>query len=204
MFEMFLTAICVPEMSLGEPCLEENAFGKNARDNGLRQFTAGELYLCGDEMTMFSRSLFSRPFVRKRVVSLAATTLVTTASPAFTRNPMSNDHVPGAMPVHYVNERPDYYEEAPFVAENDAAMNRMMAEMMVKPTGDADRDFVAIIAPLNRAAVEMARAEIKHGHNERLRQLAQQIIAARQQEIGATGGAADQWFAASAPPSPTR
>jgi uncharacterized protein (DUF305 family) len=80
----------------------------------------------------------------------------------------------------------------------------MMAEMLVKPTGDVDRDFVAIISPLNRAAVEMAQAEIKHGHNQRLRQLAQQIIAARQQEIGATPRAADQWFAASAAPSVTR
>jgi hypothetical protein len=149
-------------------------------------------------MTMFSRS-----FVRKRVVSLATTTLVATASLAFARNPMSSYHVPGAMPVQYVNERPDYYEESPFLSENDAAINRMMADMMVKPTGDADRDFVAIMVPLNRGAVDIARAEITHGHNEQLRQLAQQIIASRQQEIGAAGKAADQWFAASATPSPT-
>jgi hypothetical protein len=154
-------------------------------------------------MTMFSRSLFSCSFVRKRAISLTTTALVATASLACVRNPMSSYHVPGAMPVQYVNERPDYYAESPFLSENDAAMNRMMADMMVKPTGDADRDFVAIMAPLNRGAVDMARAEVKHGHNERLRQLAQQIVTARQQEIDATRRAADQWSAASAAPSST-
>jgi len=148
-------------------------------------------------------TVFSRSFVRKRVISLAATTLVTTVSLACARNPMSNYHVPGAMPVQYVNERADYYAEAPFVAENDAAMNRMMADMVVKPIGDADRDFAAILMSLDRGAIDMAQAEIKYGHNEQLRQLAQQIVATRQQEIVATGKATDQWFAASAEPSVT-
>ena len=142
--------------------------------------------------------MFSRSFVRKRVISLATTTLVSTASLACARDPMSSYHVPGAMSVQYLNERPDYNAEAPFVAANDAAMNRMMADMVVKPTGDADSDFAAIMRSLNRGAVDMARAEIKYGHNEQLRQLAQQIIAARQQEMGATGRATDQRFTASA------
>ena len=58
--------------------------------------------------------MFSRSFVRKRVISLATTTLVTTASLACARDPMSSYHVPGAMPVQYLNERPDYNAEAPF------------------------------------------------------------------------------------------
>ena len=147
--------------------------------------------------------MFSRSFVRKRVISLATTTLVTTASLALARDPMSSYHVPGAMPVQYLNERPDYNAEAPFVAENDAAMNRMMADMVVKPTGDVDRDFIATMSPLNRAAVDMARAELKYGHNEQLRQLAQQIIAARQREV-TMQQAAGHRFAASAEPSHNR
>jgi hypothetical protein len=144
-------------------------------------------------------TVFSRSFVRKRVISLATTTLFTTASLACARNPMSSYHVPGAIPIH---ERPDYHEEAPFVAEYDAAMNRMTAEMLVKPTGDVDRDFVAIMMPLNRGAVEMAQAEIKHGHNVQLRQLVRQIMATRQREIVTIRSAADHWSAASAAPSP--
>jgi hypothetical protein len=36
-------------------------------------------------------------------------------------------------------------EEASFLAENDAAMKKMMNDMTVKPSGDVDRDFVAMM-----------------------------------------------------------
>jgi len=58
-----------------------------------------------------------------------------------------------------------------------------MTGMMVKPTGDIDRDFVAMMVPHHQGAVDLAQAELKYGHNERLRRLAQQIIANRQSEI---------------------
>ncbi len=38
-------------------------------------------------------------------------------------------------------------QEAPFLAENTAAMDKMMAGMDVKPTGDVDADFVAMMIP---------------------------------------------------------
>ena len=75
--------------------------------------------------------------------------------------------------------------EAPFLAENQAAMSRMMAAMSIKPSGDVDRDFVAMMAPHHQGAIEMARAELRYGHNERLRRLAQEIIVTQQQEIEA-------------------
>jgi hypothetical protein len=37
--------------------------------------------------------------------------------------------------------------ESPFLAENDAAMTKMMAAMAIKPSGDVDKDFVAMMAP---------------------------------------------------------
>lgn len=76
-------------------------------------------------------------------------------------------------------------EEAPFLAENDAAMSRMMAGMAVKPTGDVDRDFVAMMVPHHQGAIDMAVAVLRHGHNEQLRRLAQEIIVTQQQEIAA-------------------
>ncbi len=75
--------------------------------------------------------------------------------------------------------------EAPFLAENDAAMTRMMDGMAVKPTGDVDRDFVAMMVPHHQGAIDMAVAVLRHGHNEQLRRLAQEIIVTQQQEIGA-------------------
>ncbi|NDL65237.1 DUF305 domain-containing protein [Acerihabitans arboris] len=76
-------------------------------------------------------------------------------------------------------------EEAPFLRENDAAMTQMMNDMALSPSGDVDRDFVAMMIPHHQGAIAMAQAELRHGHNERLLRLAQEIIVTRQQEITA-------------------
>ena len=76
-------------------------------------------------------------------------------------------------------------EEAPFLAENDAAMTRRMDGMAVKPTGDVDHDFVAMMVPHHQGAIDMAVALLRHGHNEQLQRLAQEIIVTQQQEIAA-------------------
>ena len=75
--------------------------------------------------------------------------------------------------------------EAPFLAENDTAMNKMMAGMTVKPTGDVDHDFVAIMTPHHQGAIDMAEAELLYGHNEKLLRASQEIIAEQLQEIAA-------------------
>jgi hypothetical protein len=76
-------------------------------------------------------------------------------------------------------------EEAPFLAENEAAMTRMMVAMAVKPSGDVDKDFVATMVPHHQGAIDMAQAELRHGHNEQLRRLAHEIIVDQSQEIAA-------------------
>ena len=80
------------------------------------------------------------------------------------------------MPAQHVADRPNHSDEQPFLSENDAAMNKMMADMTIKPTGDVDRDFVAMMVPHHQGAVDMAKAELKYGHNEQLRRLAQEIV----------------------------
>src|SRR5205807_4233734 len=79
--------------------------------------------------------------------------------------------------------RPDHSQEQPFLSENDAAMNKMMADMMIKPSGDVDRDFVEMMVPHHQGAIDMAQAELKYGHNDQLRRLAQEIVVTQQQEI---------------------
>jgi hypothetical protein len=101
------------------------------------------------------------------------------------QNPTRAYHLPGAMPVQYVADRPDYVDEQPFLSENDAAMNKMMADMTIKPTGDVDRDFVAMMVPHHQGAIDMAKAVLRHGHNEQLRRLAREIVVTQQQEIAA-------------------
>lgn len=71
------------------------------------------------------------------------------------------------------------------MAENEAAMRRMMDAMAISPTGDVDRDFVAVMVPHHQGAIEMAKAELEHGRNEQLRRIAQEIIVTQGQEIGA-------------------
>ena len=73
--------------------------------------------------------------------------------------------------------------EQSFIAENDCAMTKMMNDMSLKPTGDIDRDFVAMMQPHHQGAIEMAEAELRYGHNEQLRRIAQEVIVDQQQEI---------------------
>ena len=120
--------------------------------------------------------LFSPNFIRKRVISLATTASVAATSFALAQDPTSAYHVRGAVPIQYAAQRPDLAAEQPFLSENDAAMNRMMADMTIKPTGDVDRDFVAMMVPHHQGAIDMAQAELRYGHNEQLRRIAQEII----------------------------
>jgi hypothetical protein len=76
-------------------------------------------------------------------------------------------------------------EETPYLTANDAAMNKMMSGMVIQPTGDVDRDFVAMMAPHHQGAIEMAQAVLRNGHNEQIKRLAQEIIVTQQQEITA-------------------
>jgi deoxyhypusine synthase len=71
-------------------------------------------------------------------------------------------------------------------------MKKMMTDMMIKPSGNVDRDFVEMMVPHHQGAIDMAKAELKYGHNEELRRLARDIVANQQREItemrGAIGG----------------
>jgi len=75
--------------------------------------------------------------------------------------------------------------EVTFLAENRAAMDTMMRDMTIKPSGDVDRDFIAMMIPHHQGAVEMAQAELRYGRNEQLRRIAQEIIVDQRQEIDA-------------------
>lgn len=94
-----------------------------------------------------------------------------------------------------------------FLAENEAAMAKMMADMNVKPTGDVDRDFVAMMVPHHQGAIDMARVFLRYGHNEQLKRLAQEIIVTQQQEIAtmrlAIGDPLPSAASAPAAPGPT-
>ena len=90
-------------------------------------------------------------------------------------------------------------DETAFLADNDTAMKKMMAAMTIEPSGDVDRDFVAMMVPHHQGAIDMAQAELRYGHNETLRRMAQEIIVTQQQEIAAMRLALSQPLRPSAP-----
>jgi uncharacterized protein (DUF305 family) len=53
----------------------------------------------------------------------------------------------------------------------------------VQVSGDADRDFVALMVPHHQSAVDMAEAYLRSGRDPRLRALAQEIIHSQRAEI---------------------
>jgi Domain of unknown function (DUF305) len=75
--------------------------------------------------------------------------------------------------------------EPPYLAENISAMTKMMIDMGVRPSGDVDADFVAMMIPHHRGAIDMAQTELRYGRNEPLRRMAQEIIITQLQEITA-------------------
>lgn len=108
-----------------------------------------------------------------------------------------------AQETHQPAQTAPTAEESAFLAENDTAMNKMMADMAAKPSGDIDRDFVAMMTPHHQGAIDMAVIELRYGKNEQLRRIAQEIIVDQQQEIDAMRLAIGEPVTASAP-APTQ
>ncbi len=118
--------------------------------------------------------LLSRSFFRRRVISMATTLTVAATSYALAQSP---------TPVNGPHAIAANSGEREFLFDNELAMSKMTRGMMVNPTGDVDRDFVAMMIPHHQGAIEMAEAEIKYGHNETLRRLAANIVDQQGQEI---------------------
>src|SRR5215472_12976143 len=89
--------------------------------------------------------------------------------------------------------------EAPYLAENVSAMTKMMIDMGIRPSGDVDSDFVAMMVPHHQGAIEMAQAELRYGRNKPLRRMAQEIIVTQLQEITAMRLSLGQALPPSAP-----
>ena len=73
-----------------------------------------------------------------------------------------------------------------FAQAMEGAMDRMMRAMhAAAPTGDPDRDFLAMMIPHHQGAVDMAELALRHGRDPLVRQLAEGMIAGQAVEIAA-------------------
>jgi hypothetical protein len=97
-----------------------------------------------------------------------------------------------ALPEICATPTADVGAESSFLAENGSAMKKMMGGMAVKPTGDVDADFVAMMVPHHQGAIDMALAVLRYGRNPQIRRLAQEIVVTQQQEIAVMRLAVDQ------------
>ena len=105
-------------------------------------------------------------------MTLAFLATLTLAAPALAEE---NAHMGHHMPTtHEEGAAPDLY------APSRDAMHK---DMNVKPTGNADKDFVLNMIPHHQGAVEMAKVQIEHGKDPELRKLAEDIIKAQDKEI---------------------
>ena len=69
-------------------------------------------------------------------------------------------------------------------AQSLKAVNaKMMKDMNVPLTGNADRDFVAMMLPHHQGAIDMAKAEIQYGKDPELILMAQHIVRSQQKDI---------------------
>jgi uncharacterized protein (DUF305 family) len=90
---------------------------------------------------------------------------------------------PAQAPSHQAPIIRSVTVEKPFLSENLIAMNKMMDGMAVKPTGDIDRDFVAMMIPHHQGAIDMAQVELRYGHSGKLHPIVQEIIVDQMNEI---------------------
>ena len=111
--------------------------------------------------------------------------LAAAAPMALAYDPGTSHAAHGHLPGEASRTQAASSDEQAFLAQNDGAMSTMMANMAIRPTGDIDRDFVAMMVPHHQGAIDMALAVLRYGRNEQIRRLAQEIIITQQQEITA-------------------
>jgi len=64
-----------------------------------------------------------------------------------------------------------------------AAMEKMMADMHMEPSGDADKDFAMMMIPHHQGAIDMAKVELEYGDDPQMRAVAEKVIEAQEKEI---------------------
>ena len=83
-----------------------------------------------------------------------------------------------SAPTNYKPQNP----ADPFTAQMNNSMSRMMKATPAL-TANPDMNFNMLMTVHHQSAVDMARAELAHGKDTKLKEMAQQIISAQQKEI---------------------
>jgi len=164
---------------------EENVMRMLGSNNHRQQSVAGQ---APRQPKRGARNRNDHEYAMKKTFINGALALLVLAYPAY----VSAQQVPAAVAAGKAEQSHQQTAETSYMAENRAAMNKMMKDMEVKPSGNVDADFTAMMIPHHQGAVDMAEAELHYGHNRKLRRIARNIIAGQRQQIGAMRAALGQ------------
>jgi uncharacterized protein (DUF305 family) len=84
---------------------------------------------------------------------------------------------------HHIEGAPLCSSEPTFYSEMAKVNARMHQGMEIAASDDIDRDFMRMMIPHHQGAIDMALLQLKYGHDEKLKRLAQSIIVEQGQEI---------------------
>jgi hypothetical protein len=164
---------------------EENVMRMLGSNNHRQQSVAGQ---GPHQPKRGARNRNDHEYAMKKTFISGALALLVLAYPAY----VSAQQVPAAVAAGKAEQSHQQTAEASYMAENRAAMNKMMKDMEVKPSGNVDADFTALMIPHHQGAVDMAEAELHYGHNKILRRIARNIVAGQRRQIGAMRAALGQ------------
>jgi hypothetical protein len=164
---------------------EENVMRMFSSNNHRQQSVAGQ---SPHQPKRGARNRSGHEYAMKKTFISGALALLVLAYPAYA----SAQQEPAAAAANKAGQSHHQTAEASFMAENRVAMDKMMKDMAVKPSGNVDADFTAMMIPHHQGAVDMAEAELHYGHNRKLRRIARNIVAGQRRQIGAMRAALGQ------------
>jgi uncharacterized protein (DUF305 family) len=125
------------------------------------------------------------------VVAGALALAATAMSPASAQSGQHAQH--GAVSAQSSQQ---HNMSGPDMAKSMQEMHQKMANMPM--SGDPDRDFAMMMRSHHQAGVDMANAELKHGKDKQMQQMAKKVVSDQTKEIKKL----DEWLAKH--PAPTK